>query len=72
MANKLVSEITIKFKDKSRSDLKVKTCEPPYMLGTNLMRIEIATNGKVSVFKTFHTDIIEEITEVIRLEEENI
>lgn len=70
MANEPVSEITIKFKDKSRSDLKIKTSQPPFMMGTNLIRIEIATNGKVSVFKTFNADIIEEITEVVRSESE--
>ena len=67
-----MTEITIKFKDRNRSDLKLKTPKyaEPEMIN-NLIRIPVATNGKVGVFKTFSTDIIEEMTEVIRLESED-
>ena len=63
-----MTEITIKFKDKSRSDLKLRIKQNSYIdyYSCNLVRIPIATNGKVSVWKTFSADIIEEITEVIR------
>ena len=64
-------EVKIKFKDKNRSDLTLKT--PESMLTTcyeGLYRVPVATNGKVDVIKAFSTDIIEEITEVIRHENE--
>lgn len=64
-------ELKNQFKDKNRSDLTLKTpnnLEPIWL--SNLIRIPIATNGKVDVFKTFSPDIIEEITEVVRHENE--
>lgn len=64
-------EVKIKFKDKNRSDLTLKTpenMEPWWMEG--LIKIPVATNGKVAVYKTFSTDIIEEITEVVRHQNE--
>lgn len=69
-------EITIKFKDRNRSDLKIKAngdmlCDPFYA-GGKLVRIPIATNGKVEVWKTFSADIIEEMTEVVKHESEGV
>ena len=61
-------EITIKFKDKNRSDLKLKVQNDlgiDYFLN-GLVRIPVATNGKVAIYKSFSADIIEEITEVVR------
>ena len=67
-----MTEITIKFKDKNRSDLKLKVQDGMYIdyFPNGLVRIPVATNGKVAIFKTFSGDIIEEITEVIRNEVE--
>lgn len=64
-------EVKIKFKDKNRTDLTLKTpeyTEPVFI--NSLIKIPVATNGKVTVFKTFSTDIIEEMTEVVRYENE--
>ena len=64
-------EVKIKFKDKNRSDLTLKT--PENMFTTcyeGLYRVPVATNGKVDVIKAFSTDIIEEITEVVRTDNE--
>lgn len=67
-----MTEITIKFKDKNRSVLKLKVkenfCVDYYICG--LVRLPIATNGKVTIWKTFSTDSIEEITEVVKQESE--
>lgn len=66
-----MTEITIKFKDRNRSDLKLKLkkdCYIDYYM-SGLLRVPVATNGKVEVYKTFSADIIEEITEVIRSED---
>ena len=67
-----MTEITIKFKDKNRSDLKLKlkqyACIDYYTCG--LIRVPIATNGKVSIWKSFSPDAIEEITEVEKPESE--
>ena len=68
-----MTEITIKFKDRNRSDLKLKvqqdSCIDYFLNG--LVRIPIATNGKVMVIKTYSADIIEEITEVVKPESED-
>ncbi len=62
-----MTEITIKFKDRNRSDLKVKlkqNCCIDYYGA--LVRVPIATKEGISVCKLFSADSIEEITEVIR------
>ena len=63
-----MTEITIKFKDRNRSDLKLKVqqdfCVDYFPNG--LIRIPLATKEGVSVYKIFSGDIIEEMTEVIR------
>lgn len=63
-----MTEITIKFKDKNRSDLRLKLKHDfgidYYTCG--LVRVPVATNGKVEVWKSFSADSIEEITEVVR------
>lgn len=63
-----MTEITIKFKDRNRSDLKLKVPQDYYVdyNPNGLVRIPIATNGKVCVVKVFSADIIEEMTEVRR------
>ena len=67
-----MTEITIKFKDKSRSDLRLKVKEnlsvDYFMCG--LVRVPVATNGKVTIWKSFSADSIEEITEVVKEESE--
>ena len=67
-----MTEITIKFKDRNRSDLKLKVqqdfCVDYFQNG--LVRIPLATKEGVSVFKVFSADIIEEMTEVVRHENE--
>ena len=67
-----MTEITIKFKDKNRSDLRLKVkenlCIDYYTCG--LVRVPVATNGKVEVWKSFSSDSIEEITEVVRTDKE--
>ena len=68
-----MTEITIKFKDKNRSDLRLKVkenfCVDYYVCG--LVRVPVATNGKVTIWKAFSVDSIEEITEVIKVESED-
>ena len=63
-----MTEVTIKFKDKNRSDLRFKVkenlCIDYYTCG--LVRVPVATNGKVTIWKTFSADSIGEITEVER------
>lgn len=64
-----MTEITIKFKDRSRSDLKLKVQQDfcvDYFNG--LVRIPLATKEGVVVNKIFSADIIEEMTEVIRMD----
>ena len=67
-----MTEITIKFKDKNRSNLRLKLKQDSYIdyYTCNLVRVPVATNGKVQVWKTFSADSIEEITEVIKAESE--
>ena len=63
-----MTEITIKFKDKNRSDLRLELKENlyiDYFVG-GLVRVPVATNGKVTIWKTFSADSIEEITEVVQ------
>ena len=67
-----MTEITIKFKDKNRSDLRLKVkenfCVDYYICG--LVRVPVATNGKVTIWKSCSADSIEEITEVEKQESE--
>ena len=59
-------EITIKFKDRNRSDLKIKSKEYPFNWGNGLIQVQVACKKGISVDKVFSTDIIEEITVVSR------
>ena len=67
-----MTEITIRFKDKNRADLKLKLKQDSYIdyYTCSLIRVPVATNGKVSIWKSFSADSIEEITEVIKEESE--
>lgn len=63
-----MTEVIIKFKDRNRSDLKLKLQKGfgvEYFMN-GLLRIPLATKEGVSLWKTFSTDIIEEITEITR------
>lgn len=59
-------EITIKFKDRNRSDLKVKSKEYPFNWGTGLVQVQVTCKNGISINKVFSTDIVEEITVVTR------
>lgn len=65
-----MTEVTIKFKDRTRSDLKLKTdCD--YVNHCNgLVCVPLHTNDKVRVEKCFSSDSIEEMTIVTRMEGE--
>lgn len=67
-----MTEIKIRFKDKNRADLKLKLKQDYYIdyCISGLIRVPVAANGKVSIWKSFSADSIEEITEVIREEGE--
>ncbi len=65
-----MTEVTIKFKDRSRSDLKLKTDCDCINYCNGIVMIPLHTNGKVRVEKGFSADSIEEITFVTRTESE--
>lgn len=61
-------EVKIKFKDRSRSDLKLKVlC---FSQDFNLVHVTLACKNGVSVDKYYSADSIEEITVVTREETE--
>ena len=65
-----MTEVTIKFKDRSRSDLKLKLkTSLDYVNHYNgLVAIQLQTNDKVRIEKLFSADSIEEMTVVTRIE----
>ena len=66
-----MTEVTIKFKDRSRSDLKLKTDCDYINHCYGIVMIPLLTNGKVKVEKGFSADSIEELTVVTRTESED-
>lgn len=65
-----MTEITIKFKDRSRSDLKLKTDCDFVNHCNGIVMIPLHTNGKIRVEKGFSADSIEELTIVTKVESE--
>lgn len=66
-----MTEVIIKFKDRNRSDLKLKVQKGfgvEYCMN-GLLRIPLATKESVVIWKVFSVDIIEEMTEITREDE---